>query len=220
MTNSPFLFIQWLSPSETNREAGVVRREFLSEVGIEFVEATDKNHFESSLADWLLQNPSNSQYVYIGSHGIRDSADQYIGIGPTGQEYVSWDELSEILVGADLCPVVWLGTCGSSFAAQAWSPFVRGKRPARWIVGFRDAALPAQIESALRQLMGRTDIGRIEFADEEAELLEKMFERERIEFFFPACDLRGGRYLGYRNFEDEVGMTLKEYLERHPGACD
>jgi len=209
--NNPVCLLQWLGPDEYH-ETRTALDLFADQIDISHYNVSSKNEAREALAKWFLNN-SNSQYLFIGSHGIKDSGNNCIGIGSSFNDFVPWSELWDWLTKALYPPVLWLGACRSSYAAQAWSPFPSRPIPVSWIVGFGTDIYPPEIKDILLELMKTTSINRIIYVDQQLDLLRRLIPNTSSELFFPAHTLQGlDEFVNVERFPDKVGIPFSEFL--------
>jgi len=209
--NSPVCLLQWLPPNEY-RETSTALDLFADQIHISHYDVDSKDEARGALERWFNNN-SNSQYLFIGSHGIMDANDECIGLGTSANDFVSWSELWQWLGNALFPPVLWIGACMSSYAAKAWSPFPARPIPVSWIMGFAEQIYPIEIKNVLLELMKTTSINRIIFVDQQLDLLRQAVPNTALELFFPAHTLAGrDEFVSVENFQAEVGISFKEFL--------
>jgi len=129
----PVCLVQWLKAGEY-REVARAFAQFSGALDITLHDVQTKAQAAAAVRAWLDGN-DNSQFLYIGAHGVHDAGGRYLGIGADGADIITWRELADLLAPARVPPVLWLGACGSSAVASAWSPIV-DKPPAEWVTCF------------------------------------------------------------------------------------
>ena len=115
-----------------------------------------KSEAEDALRTWFRDSAGNTQYCFIGAHGIVDSTGTAIGIGASGEatEFVDWKELWKWFAQGELTGGLWLGACRSTDAAVALSPFLTNVQIAiPQIYGFSDSIYPPEILLILLKLI-------------------------------------------------------------------
>jgi hypothetical protein len=211
MSSDPVCLLQWLKPGDF-REVDAAWKAFSKSLNITLNVVSSKNEAIAAISEWLKGN-SNSQFLYIGSHGIKDAAENYLGLGADGDDFLTWDELRALLMRARLRPVLWLGACGSSAVADAWSPIAGIRGPAAWITSFPDPVMPRACLSMLTQSLGDTSTAKIVFLDQELPRLRKQLHPVAVEQFYPAERADGVHaYVSVDRFEAETGVDFATYL--------
>lgn len=210
----PVCLLQWL-PQNEYRETVDALSEFADQIDISHFDVRTKDEAHKAVSRWFHNNP-NSQFLFIGAHGIADENNHSIGLGISREDFVSWHELWEWLGTALYPPVLWLGACKSSDAANAWSPFPSFPKRTSWIYGFRTEIYPKEIKNILLRLMLTTSINPIIYLDNQLECLRNEFPETAIELFYPAYTQKGQyEYVNVDKFEEEVGATFKNFLRQH-----
>lgn len=188
---------------------------FADQIDISHFDVHSKNEARRAISSWLNNNP-NSQFLFIGAHGITDH-DRSIGLGSSAEDFVTWQELWEWLGVALYAPVLWLGACKSSDAAIAWSPFPSSPRRVEWIAGFRTAIYPIEIKKILLRLMRTTSINPIIFVDDQLEYLRREIPATTVQLFSPAYTLnKQCEYVDVDEFDAKVGMSFRDFLNQQP----
>jgi hypothetical protein len=209
---SPILFIQWLNLDDP-KEAYDVWEKFQKKVEIRFVDVHTRDEAVAAIRHWLHRNP-NAQFLYFSTHG--DTR----GLGPAKSNGIDWPELWDVLTEAvkRRHPVsLWLGACESSYSADAWSP-VPDRAPVEYVVGFPTEVPtevdPDEIGKVLNRLIKMTRLDPVTYVDEEIRKLRLSVRATSVLMHYKAKTKAGEmRYVNFATFREEVGMTLKRYLE-------
>jgi hypothetical protein len=211
----PICLLQWL-PQNEHRETADALSSFADQIDISHFDVRTADEARAAVRGWLGNNP-NSQFLFIGAHGITGENNQSIGLGSSGLDFATWHELWEWL-GIALCtPVIWLGACKSSDAAKAWSPFPSWPKRVSWIAGFRTGIYPIEIKRILLHLMTTISINPIIYVDNQLEYLRSKLPNTAIELFFPAYTLdRQYEYVNVDEFEMKVGVPFQDFLRQQP----
>jgi hypothetical protein len=106
---SPISLIQWLDPSDVQRETQDALAAFANEVEIFFADVQTKSEVNEALASWL-KNTTNTQYSFIGAHGDETALQPSL----TGGKVLRGIR-SGIGIAKEPCTVV----CGSAHAIPA-----------------------------------------------------------------------------------------------------
>lgn len=227
MKGNPVCLIQWLAPRKSSEVADAWAN-FTKTTNISPHAVSSKSAAIEALSVWLATD--NAQFLYIGSHGIRNwwMPWKYIGIGRRSDDFFTWDELGSLLMTAREPPVVWLGACGSSAAARAWTPIGNSVRPAARLTTFANAISPQVCAQLLDQCLKDTGMesGVIVHADEELPRLRNQLPCIKVQQFYPAKQRDGVRaYVNIDHFVEKVGVDFETYLDqrsiaRMPDADD
>jgi hypothetical protein len=217
MQSPPISLIQWLKPGEY-RETREALISFADEVNIYHADVLTKAQAQKALRTWFEESAGNSQYCFIGAHGITGPAGTAIGIGASEEatEFVEWQELWNWFEEGELTGGLWLGACRSSDAAAALSPFLRGVNTAiPHIYGFSEPIYPAEIEQILLKLLEFTSIDNPPWLDEELAQLRAAAPDTKIELFYPASTMNGTReYMNVDDMPRMINKTFRELLEQ------
>jgi hypothetical protein len=216
--SSPISLIQWLKAHEY-RETKAALASYAEEVKIYCTDVSTKVQAEDALRTWSRDSAGNTQYCFIGAHGVEGPAGVAIGIGASGKatEFVDWQELWNWFEQGDLKGGLWLGACKSGDAAAALSPFLtsRARIAIPHIYGFSDPIYPIEIEQILSKLIEFTRINNFPWLDEELGQLRAAVPGTKIELFYPATTKDGTReYVNVDDMPDRVGLTFRQLLER------
>jgi hypothetical protein len=219
MATSPISLIQWLKPDEYH-ETQVALATFAGEVNIYHFDVLTKEGAARALQTWLKESAGNTQYCFLGAHGITDPAGTAIGIGASEDvdESVTWQELWNWFAQGELKGGLWLGACKSSNAAAALSPFLAGNPQLAipHIYGFAESIYPSEIEQVLVKLLEFSRIENPPLLDEELAQLRAAVPRTRIELYYPASTLTGAsEYVNLDEMPEKVGMTFRQLLEQN-----
>lgn len=227
MPNCPISLIQWLKGGQ-HREAQTALKRFADthKVNIFHDDVLKKAQAEHALQRWFGDSAGNSQYCFIGAHGIKGETGTAIGIGASDNpgEFVTWGELWKWFVQGHLMGGLWLGACESSDAAVALSPSLTGcVGPAiPYIYGFSESIHSKEIEKILLKLIEFTRIENFPYLPEELGLIRAAVPGSKIEMFYPACTLSGTKeYVNVDWMLEKTGLTFRELLERKrsPHSC-
>jgi len=209
---APIVMIQWLKPNEF-RETQDIIKEFAGKTPtLDLIDVESAAEFRSALQ--RLKNDDTCQFLFIGSHGIKDINKKCIGIGKSITDYLTWPDLWTALSVAKKPPVLWLGACSSSQCAEAWSPFPSDKLVVEWIVGFRKDIYPPEIKDILSKLINLTSVSAITFVEEEIPLLQECVPDTSVAMHYPAYFNNANRFLDIEQFTTTFGKTFKEFIER------
>jgi hypothetical protein len=218
MSASPILLLQWLAPNEYHETRNVLS-EFAKKVNIRHANVQLTAAAAQAVEDWLLTNPSNTQYPFIGAHGIKAPNGKCIGIGASGKqdEFAPWTEVWDWFRKGTVSGGLWLGACRSSEAAVALSPLLATalRYVIPYIVGFREEIYTPEIERILVQLIRNTDTDKkVVYLDEELAVLRAAVKDTAVELFYPAHTLAGSvEYVNVDDFEEKVGISFRSHLE-------
>jgi hypothetical protein len=218
MPISPIALIQWLKPNEY-RETKVALAKFAGEVNMYHSDVLTKEAAAHALQTWFQQSAGNTQYCFLGAHGITDQAGTAIGIGSSGRtgEFVTWQELWDWYAQCELEGGLWLGACKSSDAAAALSPFIAGKPQLAipHIYGFSESIYPSEIQQILLKLLEFTSIDNPLCLDEELAQLRAAVPGTKIELYYPAATLTGSsEYVSVDEMLEKTGVTFRQLLEQ------
>jgi hypothetical protein len=217
MSASPICLLQWLKPGEY-RETRAALSAFATKVNIEHADVRTKVQAADALQSWLKNNTGNTQYCFIGAHGIEEP-DAAIGVGATGNadEYAEWYEVWDWFSQGDLIGGLWLGACKSSHAASAFSTLLaRSKYPAiPHFYGFSDEIYPyPEIEEILMKLIELTGTERVVPLYDELDLLRAAVPGTAIELYYPvSTPLTTPEYVNVDQMVDKIGMNFRQLLE-------
>lgn len=204
----PICLIQWLAPGEY-REVHAAWAAYAPTIDITLHDVGTKAEVRDAIRTWLRDNP-NTQYLYIGAHGDKDG----FGRLDMADDFMPWLELGTLLSEAQNPPVVWLGTCESSFVVQAWSPFT-AYMPAAWITTFNEPVTPSVCERMLNHSLGDAGVDNIIFVDQELARLRAALPGVTVQQFYPARTLRRQyEYVNVEEFEARVGVNFRTFLKR------
>jgi hypothetical protein len=219
MPTFPISLIQWLKPDEY-RETKPALARFADEVNIYHADVLTKKQAEDALQTWFRDSAGNSQYCFIGAHGVLGPTGAAIGIGASGEagEFVDWQELWNWFAQdkRELRGGLWLGACKSSDAAVSLSPFLTSGLTVaiRYIYGFSDCIYPPEIEQILSKLLEFTGIENPPYLDEELEQLRVAVPNTKIELFYPASTKSGtSEYVNVDDMPEGIGKTFRQLLE-------
>ncbi|MCX7045008.1 MAG: hypothetical protein NTX50_05915 [Candidatus Sumerlaeota bacterium] len=209
---APIVMIQWLKEGEYRETRSVVK---------EFAEKNHPNldlHDVSSVAEFRqallsLSADDDCQFLFIGSHGIKDTDGNCIGIGKSEDDCISWIDLWHALAKAKTPPVLWLGACSSSMCAVAWSPFPTSKEVVKWLEGFQADIYPIEIENILRGLITLTGLDPVTYADEEISKLQSLVPGTCVQMHYPVHLNNADCFLETSKFPSVLNKTFKEHLE-------
>ena len=217
MAISPMLLLQWL-PKNEYHETRTIVAEFAKSVRIAHADVQSKASAMQKVAEWFKNNPGDTQYLFIGAHGIKDDTGKCIGLGASGveDEYATWDELGEWLKAGTLVGGLWLGACKSSDAAYGFTPLIsRYHRDLLGsLYGFSEEIYPPAIEKVLRKLMEFVTGSRPPYLDVELTLLRQALPESKIEMFYAANTIQQrNEYVNVDEFEARVGKAFRQHLE-------
>ena len=217
MESKPICLIQWLKANEY-RETQAALACFADKVSIYHANVLTKSEAEDALRTWFRDSAGNTQYCFIGAHGIVDSTGTAIGIGASGEatEFVDWKELWNWFAQGGLTGGLWLGACRSTDAAVALSPFLTNVQIAiPQIYGFSDSIYPPEILLILLKLIAFTDPNNLPYLDEEPNQLLAAVPGTKVELFYPATTKSGTReYVNVDDMPEKIGTTFRQLLER------
>ena len=211
MSNKPLLLLQWLQDGEYKETRSALAK-YSGGVNIEPADVTTKVDAVGAIRNWLSEN-SNTQYMFIGTHGIRDENKNCIGLGATGADYLDWHELLNLLRVAESPPVLWLGACKSSEVANAWTRLSLQAPPVSWIVGFTESIYPSEIERVLDQLLRMSSFSDFVFLDEELPKIRELIPGASVDYYYPISD-REGRiiYANEGRIREMYAIDIRQYL--------
>lgn len=217
MPTLPISLIQWLRPGEYH-ETQVALAAFAGEVNIYHSDVLTKAEAARALQTWFQENVGNTQYCFLGAHGITEGAGAVIGIGASGKagEFVSWQELWDWYAQGELKGGLWLGACKSSSVAAALSPFLTGtpQLAIPYIYGFGESIYPSEIQQILLKLLEFTRIENPPWLDEELAQLRTAVPGTKIELYYPASTSTGRReYVNVDEMPQKIGATFRRLLE-------
>lgn len=114
--NNPVLLVQWLGTDEDPKDIPSLNNDWLQHSSVLVKQFTEKDRPEavlSSLCSWVHSDP---QFLYFGSHGVKDPDNSLIGIGPNGTNYLAIEALTEVLTSSSIKRGydLWVGACSSS----------------------------------------------------------------------------------------------------------
>jgi hypothetical protein len=216
MPSSPISLIQWLKSDEYH-ETQVALATFADEVNIYHRDVLTKAEAARAVRTWFQESTGNTQYCFLGTHGITDQAGTAIGIGASGNadEFVAWQELWEWYAHCELEGGLWLGACKSSDAAAALSPFLASKPQLAipHIYGFAESIYPSEIQQILLKLLEFTRIENPPWLDEELVQLRAAVPGTKIELYYPASTLAGSsEYVNVDEMPEKTGVTFRQLL--------
>jgi hypothetical protein len=215
--SKPILLVQWLKPIEY-RETRAALAEFAKSVNIDHADVQTKVAAKEALDNWLTENAGNTQYPFIGGHGVADASGKAIGIGASAApaESARWTELWEWMARGTVLGGLWLGGCKTGDAAAALTPLMAKthRMVIPYIVGFAGSIYPKEIEQVLRQLLKNTDTHKIVPLDEELQLIRTAVKGTKVVMYYPAnTKERSREYVNVDDFEQRVGITFRKHLE-------
>jgi len=167
---------------------------------------------QSAVSEWLNGN-TNAQYCFIGTHGNTD----LIGSSSQAGAFVSWDEVWSWFSPHRLLGGLWLGACKSSSAAEAFSRLLSTQgNVIPYFYGFAEEIYPPEIEAILGSLIEFSDADHLTDLASELNVLRSAVPGTKVELYYPAATRNGAaRYVNFDRFEDEVGITFSEFLDRN-----
>ena len=210
MSNS-ILMLQWLKQGEYREVPEVVQQFAMENRFLGFQDISSVGEFHSALQS--LQTDSDCQFLFIGSHGIKNNVGECIGIGRSDSDYISWTDLWDVLASAKKPPVLWLGACSSTKCADAWSPIPTTQVAVEWIVGFNKDIYPEEIKDILKGLIDMTSLDPVSYADEEMPKLQKLVSGTCVQMHYLVHYSGQHRFLDTNQFLSVLGKTFKEHLE-------
>jgi hypothetical protein len=218
LPNAPMSLIQWLSAHEY-KEAGQAVLAYKSEVDFFYRDLGLKQEAALAIGEWLAEN-DNTQNCFIGTHGIRNLNGEILGIGAAGDRdrFATWEEVWNWFGSGRFLGGLWLGSCYSSAAAEAFAPLWATSRQllVPYIFGFSDSILPKEIEEILFKLIDFSDINNRLYLDQQLDGLRRAVPGTKIELFYPAADKSGyQRYVNVDRFDEEVGISFSQHLENN-----
>lgn len=208
---APVLLIQWLKPGEYRETRAVVKKFADKNPLLDLHDIGDKAAFLESLR--LLAKEEDCQFLFIGSHGVKDSEGKCIGIGKSGTDFILWADLWKELKEARRAPVLWLGACSSSRCADAWSPFPSVDCAVKWLVGLDKNVYPKEIAAVLQSLVEMTSLNNIVYADQEIPRLQDLIPETSVQMHYPVHLNGEYQFLETSQFPTVFGKTFKEHLE-------
>jgi hypothetical protein len=215
--SSPILLLQWL-PAGEYRETQTALAQFAPKVNIDHVDVLTKEQAKRAIEKWLLANKGNTQYLFVGAHGIPDDHGKIIGIGASSasDEFATWHEIWQWMGKGEITGGLWLGACDSADAAKGFTPLLAGGAclVVKYIVGFNAEIWPKDIENVLLRLLGNTSPDNIVYLDEELELIRQDVPDTKAVMFYPAHTKAGSsEYVNVDEFEHHVGKSFRQHLE-------
>ena len=201
------------------QETRAVLAQFAKSVNIEHSDdVKTKAQAEKAVAAWLTANQDNTQFPFIGAHGILDRNDKCIGLGASGGAgaFATWQEVWDWFSKGEVTVGLWLGACKSSDAAAAFSPIMAAGRrcPFEYILGFRESIYPKEIEAILRQSIKNTNLRNCVYLDQELDSLRAAAPGTTVEKFYRAHSLaKVVEYVNVDEFVKRVGVTFRKHLE-------
>ncbi|MGB2602487.1 MAG: hypothetical protein WBC78_02750 [Candidatus Sulfotelmatobacter sp.] len=225
MPTKPICLIQWLKANDKFRETQAALACFADSVNIYHADVLTKEQAEMALQTWFRDSAGNTQYCFIGAHGIEDPPGTAIGIGASvkAAEFANWQELWNWFARGNLKGGLWLGACMSSDAAVALSPFVENDHPAiPHIYGFSDKIYPPEIMLILLKLIAFTDPNNFPYLDEEIGLLRAAVPTTKVELFDPEITKSGSwEYMNVDDMPKKINMRFRQLLEsKRSGQSD
>lgn len=209
LNTAPILIVQWLNEDD-EKEGEEVWQRFHGEVELRFADVVGRDEAIESIRRWLHGN-SNAQFLYFSTHGDES------GLGPSNSNGFEWPELWDVLTKAvkrkNPRLALWLGACCSAYAARAWSP-VSSDAPVNYIVGFPNPVGADEIGKVVKRLIKMTRLDPVTYVDEEIRKLRRSIPNTAVLMHYKAETKAGPtRYVDFDRFKEEVGMTLKQYLQ-------
>jgi hypothetical protein len=209
LNKAPILIVQWLNEYD-EKEGEEVWQRFHDEVELRFAEVVGRDEAIEAIGRWLHGN-SNAQFLYLSTHGDES------GLGPSNSNGLQWPELWDVLTKAvkrkNPRVALWLGACCSAYAAHAWSP-VSSEAPVDYIVGFPIPIGAEEIGRVVKRLIKMTRLDPVTYVDEEIRKLRRSIPDTSVLMHYKAKTKAGPiRYVDLDHFKEEVGMTLKQYLQ-------
>jgi len=218
METKPISLIQWLGPNEDRETQAALSAFAEDEVKIFHADVLTKVEAKHALQTWFSENGANTQYCFIGAHGIVAPDGRAIGVGVSDKpnEFAEWQELWDWFDLGNLRGGLWLGACNSSDAAAALSPFLNSLHLAiPHIYGFSGSIYPNEIEEILKKLIAFTDIENPPSLPEEPAELRKAVPGTKIELYYPAPTLAGTtEYVNVDEMPEKTGMDFRQLLEQ------
>lgn len=217
MSNSPISLIQWLKGDEYHETQAALTC-FAGKVKIYQADVLTKAQAEHALRTWFRDSERNSQYCFIGAHGVLDATRAAIGIGASGKasEFVKWQELWNWFAEGHLVGGLWLGACKSSDAAVSLSAFLATSVQIAipYIYGFSDSIYPPEIEKILKKLIAFTDPDNCLWLYEELAEMREVVKDTKIEMYYPAHTLSGTEeYVNVDEMPEKTGVTFRRLLK-------
>jgi hypothetical protein len=217
MTESPISFIQWLRPTEYH-ETQTILKSYAQSVNMFHRSVQTKSEAKQAVIEWIKDN-DNAQYCFLGSHGLLDDQGALAAIGAANGPgyYASCAEIWEWFSHGCLLGGLWLGACKSSLAAVAFSKLLNTDgNVIPHLFGFSDEIYSHDIEATLRLLIDFSDIDHQSDLADQLTFLRRAIPATKIELYYPAYTLdRSTRYVNVDVFEEEVGVTFSDFLDRN-----
>jgi len=215
MTNanvaSPISLIQWLDPTDVQRETQDALAAFASEVEIFFADVQIKAEVNEALASWL-KNSKYAQYSFVGAHGD----ERGLAAFSDWRESATWDEVWDWYSQGTLHGGLWLGACKSSHAAMGFSRLLAkgGAVTVPHVYGFCEEVGYHEIRQVLLTLIELTRTSNIIPLCEELAIIRKAVAHPHVELFYPAFTLANtAEYVNVDQMPAKVGMSFHQLLE-------
>src|SRR5258708_21060629 len=84
MATSPICLLQWLEPGEY-QETKAALKNFSAEVNIEHFDVQTKDEADQALQTWFRNNVGNTQFCFVGAHGVKGLAGKNVWVGATAR---------------------------------------------------------------------------------------------------------------------------------------
>jgi hypothetical protein len=175
--------------------------------------------FISNIEHWYNRS-TNTQYLFIVSHGVLDEDGIAIGIGNGGDSdhYITWFDLWNCLVRSKKKPpnIVIMG-CKVDAAVAAWNQVITNRINNPYYIAYTEIVSDfCQKSSIYRVIATLTSFLHTNFPittlDREIEIIEKDYPG--IHAFLPVkLPGRRAQYINTSIFESEIEMTVKDYLD-------
>ena len=203
---TPFLLLQWVDFGEP-KEVIEISKKYSEQVKMVPIDASTKQQVIDSIKNWIVDN-SNAQDLFIGTHGIGD-----IGIGLSGDDVLTWDELWDVFyeIKDNKEIGLWIGACKSSLGPILWNSknIDIDKIPFGYVVGFKNDIKPEKIKKVLSKLIESTDTEDIITLDKLIPSLKKITADAEIYFF----EKEDKKYINLDEFEKIKGISFEKYSQ-------